>query len=279
MTIPDQNAVATTRDGSSLAYWLTGAVPGDPATPHIVLIHSLALDASVWARVAPLLAGDAQVLRYDCRGHGQSAHPAGPFSVEQFADDLADLLDQVGWSDALVVGCSMGGCVAQAFAARYPKRTRGLVLVDTTDWYGTDAPATWRDRAAVAKRDGLAGMASFQTTRWFGDAFRAAHPELVVAAMAVFSANDIDAYAATCAMLGDIDLRGELAQADYPVAIVVGEEDYATPVASAEALRDRIAGATLRVIPHARHLTPIEAPEVIADAIRTVSDAARQTRM
>ncbi len=76
-----------------------------------------------------------------------------------------------------------GGCVAQAFAAAHPHRVEGLLLVDTTDWYGPDAPATWRERAAVARRDGLAGMAAFQTTRWFGDDFREAYPETVQAAM------------------------------------------------------------------------------------------------
>jgi 3-oxoadipate enol-lactonase len=271
-----KDGTAITRDDVQLAYWSAGPAETDSDTPRIVMIHSLALDASVWARVEPLLADAAELVRYDCRGHGRSTHPAGPYSVEQFGDDLADLLDRLEWSDAVVAGCSMGGCVAQAFAARHPERVRGMVLIDTTDWYGADAPATWRERAAVARRDGLAGMASFQTTRWFSDAFRDANREVVELAMAVFTANDIDAYAATCAMLGDADLRDKLAGADYPVAILVGEEDYATPVASAEALQSRIPGATLTVIPGARHLTPLEAPEVIADAIRTVIRAGRE---
>jgi len=274
--IPMTGGTAITRDGVGLAYRGAGPDNPDAETPRIVLIHSLALDASVWGRVEPLLADAAKVLRYDCRGHGQSAHPAGPYSVEEFADDLADLLDELGWGDVIVVGCSMGGCVAQAFAAAYPERVSGLVLVDTTDWYGPDAPTAWRERAAVARRDGLAGMAAFQTTRWFGDAFREANPEIVEQAMAVFAANDVDAYAATCAMLGDADLRGKLADADYPVAVLVGEEDYATPVAAAAALQSRIPGATLTVIPGARHLTPMEAPDVIADAIRAIVRAVQK---
>jgi 3-oxoadipate enol-lactonase len=216
------------------------------------------------------------VLRYDCRGHGRSDRPEGPYTVEQFGDDLADLLDRVGWHEALIAGCSMGGCVAQAFAARYPGRVRGLVLVDTTDWYGADAPRTWAERAATARRDGLAGMAAFQITRWFGDAFRNSHPEVVEQAMATFSANDIDAYAATCAMLGAADLRGQLSDVVYPVAVLVGEDDYATPPAAAEALAGRIPGATLEVIAQARHLTPIEAPKRIAEAIRAVAWPERQ---
>lgn len=259
---------APARDGTPLAYTLDGSVE---AALRIVCIHSLALDREVWRPVAEVLGDEAAVLRYDCRGAGLSGKPAGPYAVEQFADDLADLLDAVEWDRAVVAGCSMGGCVAQAFAAAYPERVEGLVLVDTTDWYGEDAPRTWRERAATARRDGLAGMAAFQTTRWFGDAFRQEHPALIDRIMAIFAGNDLDAYAATCAMLGDADLRGRLAEPAFPVAIIVGEEDYATPPVAARALQGRIAGAMLEVIPAARHLTPIEAPDRIAAAIRTVA--------
>src|SRR6478752_3600745 len=92
----------------------------------VVLIHSLAMDRRFWQPVAERLASHAPVLVYDCRGHGESDKPAGPYTVELFARDLADLLDRVGWSSALVAGASMGGCIALAFAAAYPARTAAL---------------------------------------------------------------------------------------------------------------------------------------------------------
>ena len=235
-----------------------------------MLIHSLALDRQVWDAVVPLLAG-ADVVALDCRGHGRSGKPAGPYTVEAMGNDIADLLDALGWADAVVAGCSMGGCIAQAIAARHPERVTALALIDTTAWYGVDAPATWRERADKARAEGLAGMAAFQTTRWFGDAFRVKHPDRVAAAMTTFCANDIDAYAATCAMLGSADLRDVLPRIAVPVGIVVGEEDYATPIATAEAMRDTVPDATLRIIPAARHLTPIEAPAIIAEEIIRVA--------
>lgn len=267
-----EQGFARTRDGVRIAFRRTAARQEN--APRIVLVHSLALDASVWDEVIPELAPAAEVLAIDCRGHGRSDKAAGPYTVEMFADDLADVLDHVGWQDAVVAGCSMGGCVAQAFAARYPARVRGLVLIDTTAWYGADAPAEWRKRAATAKADGLTGMAAFQTTRWFGERFLAERPERVKAAMEVFTANDLDCYAATCAMLGDADLRASLAGVRCPVSVIVAEEDYATPVAAARSLQAAIPGATLQVLPGARHLTPIECPEVIARAIGSLTSAA-----
>lgn len=69
---------ARARDGFELAYWLDGHGPR-----RIVLIHSLALDHSFWRPVAEKLAGIATVLTYDCRGHGRSDKPPGPYTVEQ----------------------------------------------------------------------------------------------------------------------------------------------------------------------------------------------------
>ena len=83
------------------------------------------------------------------------------YTATQFADDLAQLMTHVGWPDAVVAGCSMGGCVAQAFAANYANRTKGACLIDTTAWrvnlrdyhpvarFGASFYTTCRERFAV----------------------------------------------------------------------------------------------------------------------------------
>jgi 3-oxoadipate enol-lactonase len=257
-----RNETFETRDGCSIAYTVRGA--NRPGAPRMVLIHSLALDASVWDGVVARLGDQADVLTYDCRGHGRSGRSGTPFSVELFARDLAEMLDHVGWQASTVAGCSMGGCVAQAFAGLFPARVQALGLIDTTAWYGADGPRQWRERAAAARAKGFAGMVQFQMTRWFSEAFCAANPELLAAITKVFLANDLDCYAASCILLGDADLRPHLASLRMPVAIVVGEQDYATPLANARYLHEAIAGSILTILPGARHLTPIECPEQIA---------------
>ena len=182
-------------------------------------------------------------------------------------------MDHLGWPSAVVAGCSMGGGVAQAFGGLYPARAAGLGLIDTTAWYGAAAPAEWRQRAATAKANGLGGMVEFQTKRWFGDAFRAERPDLVAAATGVFLACDLDCYAAACELLGDADLRPYAAGFRMPVAVVVGEEDYATPVAASRQLHEAIAGSTLAIL-NGRHLTPIECPEQIAAELLTLLERA-----
>jgi 3-oxoadipate enol-lactonase len=262
---------ARMRDGTRIRYSLAER-PGDR---RIVLVHSLAMDRAFWQPVAERLADTASVLILDCRGHGASDKPQGPYRVEQFADDIVELMDHLGWSKALVAGASMGGCVSLAFAARHPQRTAALGLIDTTAWYGAEAPKQWAERADKAGKEGLGSLIGFQVTRWFGDAFRAENPGVVQECIDVFLRNDVAAYAETCRMLGACDLRATLPQLAMPTAVVVGEEDYATPVAMAQALHDGIRGSTLTVLPGARHLTPLERVDSITSELNRLTEAAR----
>jgi 3-oxoadipate enol-lactonase len=253
--------VFQTSDDCPIAYTLRAA--RNPGLPRVVLIHSVGMDASIWDGVVPRLAVHADILTYDCRGHGRSGKPAEGFTIPRFARDLLELLDHVGWESAVAAGCSMGGCVAQAMAGLYHSRVSALGLIDTTAWYGEDAAAAWRDRADTVLSKGLVGLVEFQLQRWFGDEFRKAHPELVRAATEVFLKNDLDCYAASCIMLGETDLRDYLKKISVPATIIVGEDDYATTVTEAKYLYDAISNSTLTVIPRARHLTPIECPEEV----------------
>lgn len=263
---------ATAADGTRLAYRLWG---NPEAKDRVALVHALAMSAEYWEDTVAELGPDISAVAVDCRGHGQSGKPAGPYTVELFANDLAAVLDHCGWSDAVIGGASMGGCVAQAFAHRHADRTRALALMDTTAWYGPEAPDAWEGRAQKALQDGLDALVDFQKTRWFTDAFRENHPDRVEKPVTIFLANDLPAYAETCRMLGRCDLREALPGFAMPVSILVGEEDYATPVKMAEALRDAIPGATMEVMPDARHFTPLEHPGAIASFLSATASAAR----
>jgi 3-oxoadipate enol-lactonase len=256
------------RDGAQLVYTLQES--GQPGAPRLALVHSLALDHSIWDGVVTALGGGVDVLTYDCRGHGASSKPAGPYTTALFAADLRDLLATAGWGHAFVAGASMGGSVALQFAVSYPEMLDGLGLIDTTAWYGADAPKSWHERGRKAIEDGLASMIAFQQTRWFSDAFRADRPDVGEHFAKIFLANDLAAYAATCDMLGSFNLSAQLGSITAPVEILVGEEDYATPPEMARALEAGIAGSHLQIVPKARHLTPIEIPERVAAMLQTL---------
>jgi 3-oxoadipate enol-lactonase len=260
------SATVVLRDGATLAYTVRRS--GVAAAPRLVLIHTLAMDRTIWAPLVNLLP-EVDVLTYDVRGHGASTTSPGPYSGSQLADDLADLLRAAGWERAIVLGASMGGSIAIQFAIDHPQMVRALGLVDTTAWYGETAPADWAGRAEKARSDGFGAMIGFQLGRWFTDPFRASH-HVTQMTTEIFLRNDIDAYVAACDFLGHFDARAGLGTIAAPTEVLVGADDYATPVAMSEALAAAIPGANLTVLPGLRHLTILEVPERIAGLVRTL---------
>jgi 3-oxoadipate enol-lactonase len=269
---PRPIVTVTADDGCTLA--IRELRPAPASSPVVMLVHALAMDGSMWQRVADALHQPARVLALDCRGHGQSGKPAGPYSTMRFAQDVRQAAEALGVDSMLLGGCSMGGVVAQAFAGTWPGRLRGLLLVDTTSWYGENAADAWNGRAAQAVEKGFASMSAFQRERWFSPEFLAAHPEVLAEAVAIFERNDPQAYASTCHMLGRADERDAIARYRGPASVFVGEHDYATPTAMAADLASRIPGARLTVMPRARHFTPYEVPAAIAVEIDNLLRAA-----
>lgn len=250
------NDAIRTKDGESISYSLHNS--SRMPNRRLVLIHSLAMDGSFWNKNIPALVECANVLTIDCRGHGSSSKSAKKYSVESFASDLEDVLNHLKWDDAIIVGASMGGSISLAFAIAHPKRTKGLGLIDTTAWYGADAPQKWAERASKAVNEGLSALIGFQKTRWFTESFIESHPEEVARLVNIFLANDVQCFEQTCTMLGAFDVRSSLKDINLPTTIIVGEEDYATPVEMSQQMHANIKNSTLNIIPKARHLTPVE---------------------
>ena len=120
-------AKARAKDGCQLFY----RVHPQPGKPRLVLIHSLALDTSVWDGVVRDWRPNSKFSFTIAVATEVRSRP-GPYTTLLFADDLAAILDHAKWPAASVAGCSMGGCVTQAFAAAYPQRAQALGLIDTT---------------------------------------------------------------------------------------------------------------------------------------------------
>ncbi|HZS02374.1 MAG TPA: alpha/beta fold hydrolase [Chloroflexota bacterium] len=234
---------------------------GDGRT--LAFAHSLGMDHTLWDAQQRHFSDRYRVLTFDARGHGASDKPPGPYSVERFGEDFYGVLRAAGVERAVVVGLSMGGMAAQALAAAHPEAVEGLVLADTTCWYGETAAQDWEPRAVAAEQQGLASLLDFQLTRWFSDRTRAERPDILDHARRVFLANDVAAYAASCRALGAMDLRDQIGGIRCPTLVLVGEEDYATPPAMAEELHRRIGGSELVVLPGVRHLSAVEAPDVV----------------
>ncbi len=229
--------------------------------------HSLGMSGKIFEPIRPALEKHGQVLTWDARGHGNSEKPAGGWTVENLAADLRALIEHLGEDRAVVAGLSMGGNTAVAYAVAHPETLDGLILADTTAWYGEDAPDAWEKRAQKAETNGMKPVIAFNMTRWFSDSFPDEHPDRVEMEVETLLANDPSCYASAGRALGNFDAREGLSRIDCPTLILVGSEDPATPPAMAEDLHQHIANSELHVLPGLRHMTPVEAPDLVGRLI------------
>jgi 3-oxoadipate enol-lactonase len=230
--------------------------------PEVMLLHSLALSAAMWQTTAELLSPRFRVWSVDARGHGGSSWDGKPFTVGDMAEDLRAILDALDLAAVNLVGLSMGGSTAIAFAAEHPERVIRLVLADTTANYGPDRVATWEERARMVLAKRREDQLDFQLDRWFTPTFVEHHPEVAQRIADIFLKADSAAHAAACRALGAFDGESRLTRIRADTLIVVGSDDFATPPAMAKRLADSIPRTTYLELPHLRHLTLVEHPPV-----------------
>ena len=245
---------------------LSVAVQGQ-GTP-LMLSHALGLDLSMWDGLAGQLANTCEVARYDHRGHGGSAVPSGPYTLDMLVDDAARLIREWGRGPVVWVGLSMGGMVGQGVAIRYPELVRGLVLANTTSRYPDEGKAAWAQRIAAVEAGGMAAIADAVMERYFHAGFRAGRPERVAHFRSLVLRSDTKGYVATCHALAAVDWLDQLSQIRCPTLVIAGALDIGTPVAMSEAMLERMPQARMVVLDEASHLSVAEQPALFTQVLR-----------
>jgi 3-oxoadipate enol-lactonase len=232
-------------------------IDGDPAGAPLVFANSLGTDLRLWDKVVALLPPGLKVIRYDMRGHGLSDAPAAPYAMGTLVRDLERLLDHLGVRDAVLVGLSIGGMVAQGLAVKRLDLLRGLVLSNTAVKIGT--PAMWTDRVSTVEADGIDALADAVMQRWFAPAFRAS-PE-AAAWRNMLTRTTVAGYAGCCAAIAGTDFMTTTSGLRLPTLGIAGTEDGATPP---DLVRETVAlvpGSRFELIRGAGHLPCVDYPQ------------------
>lgn len=243
----------------------------------VVLLHPFPFSREVWSQVVPAFAERNRVILVDARGFGESAlHARGestsaPYAIADLADDLAALLDELGVSRAAVLGMSMGGYTALAFAARHGARVAALVLANTRAAADTPDTRAKRDegRAAIHARGADAYLDGSLGRMLGAGAPPALHAQ--VRARAVPRADSL--VAALEALRDRPDRRAELPAIACPTLVISGADDQITPAAEMRLMSDDIGtsgGGSARYVElaGAGHLSHLEAPQPFTAAVR-----------
>ncbi|MBE2198195.1 MAG: alpha/beta fold hydrolase [Anaerolinea sp.] len=235
---------------------------GDP----VLLLHGLGSSSDDWELQVPIFAQTYQVVTVDTRGHGRSSKPPGPYSIPQFMADIAAFMETIGIAPAHVLGLSMGGMSAFQMAVDRPDLLRSLTIVNS---YPELLPQTWQDRLAWQRRQVIIRLLGMKRMGVYlgGILFPEPHQaELRQILAQRWLQNDKKAYLASMHAIYGWSMAARLGEIRCPTLIITADHDY-TPVADKAAYTAKIPGARLVVIPHSRHATPIDQPDLFNRAV------------
>ena len=245
-------------NGVQLAYERRGK--GSP----LVLLHGFPLDHHLWDEVVPLLEDTFDIILPDLRGFGESTTVDSPYSMDDYAAEIAGLLDQLGIQRAAIVGHSMGGYAALAFARLYPERVSGLGLVSSQVL--ADAPERKEGRyksAADVSANGIESVVATMTPKFTSD------ERLQSYARESMEQQQPAAYVgALKAMAERADSTALLPSFSFPVVIVHGDTDALIPIDRAREVKEALPQAHLVEISGAGHIPMLEAKEKTAEALK-----------
>ena len=239
--------------GAGLNVKVEGPEDGAP----VVFANSLGSNLHLWDAVLPHLPEGLRLIRYDMRGHGGSDVPEGPYSMGQLVADAEAVCDHFGVRDAVFVGLSVGGMVAQGLAVKRPELIRGLVLSNTAAKIGS--PGMWQERIDMVLSKGVGSIADGVMQRWFGRRFRTGPEAPRWREMLV--ATPPQGYAGICAAISGTDFYTPTSGLRIPTLGIAGTEDGATPPDLVRETVDLIPGSRFVLMRGCGHLPCVEDPE------------------
>jgi pimeloyl-ACP methyl ester carboxylesterase len=250
-------------NGAAIAYQDRGV--GRP----LVLLHGFPLDGRIFQGQVEALSSACRLIVPDLRGFGGSSD-AHPFTIASLADDMHELLRQIDALPCVLGGLSMGGYVGFAFRRRHAADVEGLILMDTrADADSPEGRAARQAMIELVRAKGSAAVAEQMLGRMLSPQTISARPGLrdtVVAMMQACPVLTIEH--ALTAMRDRDDYNADLPGVTQPALVLVGHDDAITPPEVARRMASRIPRATTVVVPGAAHLSPIEQPQLVTDAIR-----------
>ncbi len=233
-------------------------VRGDGAP--ILFIHGFPLDRTVWRPVMSKLTGWRRIAP-DLRGMGLS-DLADRYSMADYADDLAALLDTLNAGPAVVCGLSMGGYIAFELLRRHRERVRALILCNTRAEAESEEGRRKRDEMIyLLERDGPAALAELMMPKLLAPSSLKALPDVVEHLRAMIARGPASGLVgALRAMRDRPDSTPLLAEIDLPTLVIAGRDDQLIAPGASKRMAEAIPGAQFVLIPDAGHLAPLEQP-------------------
>ncbi len=234
----------------------------------LVLVHGLGGNTRIWQPMIASLSAAFRVVAYDLRGLGRSGTPTPPYSLGMLVADLHALVERSAPGRVSVLGHSLGGAVALAYAAEQPERVGAVIAVSAPVSTPSERQSALRELARVAVDEEMAAVAKRHAQTGLPESFRAAHPTETRAYENVIAECDPIGYGALCAVVAELDLAGALGRIAAPVLLVHGELDRVVPPEAARAMMPAIQDCEHVELAGCGHVVPVERPDDLAALAR-----------
>jgi 3-oxoadipate enol-lactonase len=242
---------------------LNAVVTGPDTGAGVVLIHALGTDLSIWDDVIARLPAGLRVLRMDLRGHGGSDVPPPPYAMGALIRDVERLMDHFALRDAVVLGVSLGGLIAQGLAIKRLDLVRALVLSNTAARIGT--PELWARRIVEVQTSGLQAYAPGAMERMFGRDWRSA--PAMPRIRDILTRTDPDGWVGCASAIAGTDLYTPTAGLTLPTLVIAGSRDGTTPPDLVRETSDLIRGSRFVLLRNAGHLPMVDSSEAFSEQV------------
>lgn len=248
-------------NGLSMAYHARGTGRA------VLFLHPIGARAAFWDGVIERIADRYRCISVDFRGHGDSDVPKQKFSLDDLAEDAIELLRAERAADAVVVGCSLGGMVAQGIALKAPELLAGIVLADTGYMQSPEGLKAVQQRAEASLK-GMQGMLDSTLTRWFPAPVLAANPPAVEACRAWLLADDPVVFSWGWEAIGGLAYGERIRNIKLPALVLRGSVDASSQRETMQAMAKLLPRARYVEIEGAGHVAPLEQPAAFSALLR-----------
>lgn len=236
---------------------------GPEDAPVLVLVNGVLMSTASWGPQVKALSRSYRLLLYDCRGQGQSDHPAGPYSMRQHSEDLMALLEELHIDRAHIAGISYGGEIALLMGILAPQIVRSLFISSAVSEVRPKLAAIVESWIAAAKCQDGELLYRCSVTDNFSEPWLAAHPQWAALSIPRYQQLDFAAVVALCEAFLGMDCTRELPAIQAPVMVVGGELDALKPVDPyGRLIASQVPDANLLILAGAGHACNIEKPLV-----------------
>ncbi|MHA0857865.1 alpha/beta fold hydrolase [Paenibacillus sp. CMAA1364] len=249
-------------NGNNISYREQGQ--GEP----VVLLHGFCGSSQYWDEVVSLLADEYRCIIPDLRGHGESDAPTGAYTVEDMAEDVVCLMDELELPTTFLLGHSLGGYITLGVAEQYESRLKGFGLIHSTAFADSEEVKAKRlQSVSTVQTQGITTLIDNLIPTLFAPDHVHTHPEFINKAKEIgYKTPPHGAIGVTIAMRERPDRRHVLVETDLPLLLVAGKEDGIIPVERTFTV-DR-PNVMQVIIENAGHMSMMEAPDELARHIK-----------